>query len=470
MSRKLVVSKDGLAKRATTYKIAVGGVVKAITKAMVAHEGVVRQYWPDDTPPDPPPARMFWGTDPINIIQSEIDPLDCQAIIGLDRAAGICTYNNHPSVNVNFIYMNPPLGVSETGLYLVKMDQLTGTIVGSLGTWIDLASVDFFTWHVAQTVVGEATATGNMSMAVDDGFGAPETGTIEVRPLTFSATVTPSGDGLAWTTAERTLYSATVAVDAVCELQFMPTGIASGIAMTFGSFTESWHTDDPLVEPAVAATFDVRVNVISGDALDGSSDATGTDLPLDSFRSWTLTSVEGEDKTTVLDVIVTNTISMETVTKRVNMRSVYLTDDPQPLPIGDWTLTDEEWPQAKGELGEAVIRFEPTGLCYGKRSNDNSPPAETQGSGEWSPVLPPDNPENYEVKLEAVGFGGNVEPPMILGEWYTLDQVREWTIPVTTIPRVQTHLYRAYYRVFGGVSQTIDITIIVGGDDGSTPP
>ena len=148
MARRLVISDGELAQEVAVYKIAVGGVVKSITRAACVYQGIVRQYWPPSgSSPEPP--QIVWNTDPISVNEVEVTPTDSIAFIEFNRNAGLLFYNNYPDADVSDVYMNPALrGIpADDGKYIIKASQSSGAaITGTLDTWIDLNSASLFTW------------------------------------------------------------------------------------------------------------------------------------------------------------------------------------------------------------------------------------------------------------------------------------------------------------------------------------
>jgi hypothetical protein len=426
MARRLVVSDGVRAQECQPlkYKVAVGGVVKLITKAACVENGIVRQFWPPS--PGAGDPRIKWGTTLLPVIESVADPLDSTAIITFTRATGLYSYSNYPNANIIGTYLSPVLDgtAGDDDKYLIRVDQTGGTaLTGTLATWIDINSLATHIWSLDQTIVGALSATANISIAADNGAGSPTTGTIVVRAVTFSSTVTATSD-IVWTEDPYALVEIKQSVDATCDLILNPDGFAVGDADTSGSFNEAWHSESPnatladtlidrfgniildrfgnIIVTRSIDLFTVQVDLISGTAPTGSSLAVA--LPLDQVRQWTLTAISGEDLDCALDVTVSD--GTTAVVKRITMNSerieaatsnVWTTDD--------WSLTDLAESTAPGALIAVDEDGHADGIIFTGVSIEET---ET-----WhDEALTPSDPENYEVLLNVVaGIAGLVTGP-----------------------------------------------------------
>ena len=314
MTRRLVISDGTNAKDATRYLVAQGGVLKPILRALVAQGGILRQYWPGfDDGSDP---RITWDANTINVTESVLDPADSQATITFARATGLFTYDNYPAADVVAGFLSPALDGTgaDNGKYLIRAVQVSGTaLVGTLGTWLDL-NADH-NWYLPRTTIGADVAVATISIAQDNGAGAPVALTQIDKTVNFSSEVRSATGDIRWTTVQRDLVEIKETVDADCDLTFYPAGNAVGDADTSGAFNETWHVDYPSVSSP--GSFTVKATLVSGTAPTGY--ALGSALTLDAQRSWKLLATTGEDLSCELDVEVTDGVTP--VVKRVTMNS-----------------------------------------------------------------------------------------------------------------------------------------------------
>ena len=140
MARRWVVAIDYVAQEAFSAKVAYGGVVKPITSAVCAMDGIARQYWPTAAG-TLPPQRIQWTSDPLTVTDIVANPVDAFAEILFTRETGMYQYDNDPNADVFGTFLNPPLSgdPADDGKYLIKFDQISGdTITMPASAWIDL--------------------------------------------------------------------------------------------------------------------------------------------------------------------------------------------------------------------------------------------------------------------------------------------------------------------------------------------
>lgn len=446
------VSDGSNVNDAQAYKVAQDGIVKPITRALVAVNGILREYWPTE---GGGPSPIQWNTDPITVRDQVVDPANASAYINFSTN-GLYTYKNHPDADGSGVYINPPL--TGAGQYLIKVDQTSSNgdvITGTLATWVDLFQA--LSWSLDKGTVGTATETANISIAQDDGGGSPVSEVL--KPVTFTAVVLDNGSKIAWTDESRALSETTEAVVADTELTFYPGGYAVGDA-DVGGFTEAWHVDYPgtVLNPE---NFTVQVDLISGDTPSGT---LGAPLTLDANRNFKLESLVGETKSSVLDVTVSD--GVVSITKRVNMDTEYIAPPIAPPVWTDaqWVLSDQTFPQGLAQLAKMTIKVNADGTAEGIMENDSG--TESQQAENWHTDAPGAlDPENYEAKW--TNSNG-----VILGDvdtWVNLGTNQEWQVEFATRPNTREYFFTLQIRAIGGVAIEKEIKMIVWQDDGSQP-
>ena len=441
MARWLTSSGSNVIQH-TVARMAIGGIVHDITVGRVAHEGVVREFWPTDASPGD--SRIQWTSAPLTVTDSVEDPADAAATITFTAASGIYTYDNYPSADGAGVFLNPP--VNAAGEYLIKI---------SSDPWADLISDHQFI--LPQTVPGTGTSTIDISISADDGAGAPVAATTVTKSVTFIATVR-DGDN-AWTANEKSLETITQGEIATTELQFNPSGNAQGFADT-GSFTENWSS---LFPSADGTGWTVTATLVSGDTPTGS--AVDTALSLDTVREWQLVAdTEGEDLTCALDVIVDD--GTTPITKRVNMHSQWLVNaitDPD-WNTTPWSCTDAGFPQSVALLIDVHLTFAADGTAK-LEAESFAMPLTVFETGTWLSGFSGDL-NDYECMIDNVN-GGGITTGQTEGQWVRMAEV--FTVEYTTRTIAKTYTFDASVRKVGGLATTKTITVDIIKDDGGVP-
>ncbi len=445
MARWLTSSGSNVIQH-TVARMAIGGIVHDITVGRVAHEGVVREFWPTDASPGD--SRIQWTSTPLTVTDSVEDPADAAATITFTAASGIYTYDNYPSADGAGVFLNPPANAA--GEYLIKI---------SSDPWADLISDHQFI--LPQTVPGTGTSTIDISISADDGTGNPVAATTVTKSVTFIATVRPADSENVWTANEKSLETITQGEAAITELQFNPSGNAQGIADT-GSFTENWSS---LFPSADGTGWTVTASLVSGDTPTGS--AVDTALSLDTVREWQLVAdTEGEDLTCALDVVVDD--GTTPITKRVNMHSQWLVNT---IPDPDWnttpwSCTDAGYPQPLDSFVEIYLNFNADGSANLQMSSTELP-LTTFATGSWFSGFAGDL-NDYEVQVTDLNGIAIVSGQ---GEgWVRMSQAYE--LQGVTLPNLRTRTFNASVRKVGGLATTkaINVTIIAASNDGEPLP
>ena len=371
--------------------------------------------------------RITWTSDPILVKKWSNNPIVAVAAIIFYRDTGLYSYNNHPDQNIVEQYVNPPLvDTVDDGLLLIRVDQTSAngaTITGTLGAWIDLNQT-LLTWSLDQSVPGLLTETADITIAENDGLGAPIAGTDIVKPVTFESGQTPPDTKIDWTTVQRDLETITTAENAVCHFIVNQAGNAVGTA-TEGSFNDTWHEDYERTVPDLPSDppeFTVSVNLVSGDAPTGNTFDTPLELDAGNY-SWTLVAEAGEEKECVLDVTIADTYS--SVVKRVTMYSEYTVAASsnvwESLPA--WYLDDT------GQ-DDVTVRMDADGYGYGLEGVTETK-KEAWHSGAGGAIT---DGNDYEVAFEDNTALDVVNAGTITGDeysekdqpliWHRLDQTR----------------------------------------------
>lgn len=283
----------------------------------------------------------------------------------------------------------PTASDDNNGLYLIKMEQLTGTISGdSVGSWIDLNSQATFDWYVARTSVGENTATGNVYVAPDAGGGVPDTANQKILGLTFFAQVLDSG--LGWTTSPWFAEEVKTNENADCTLSVLADGTATAEGDTSGPVSEVWKA-------APTGSETVTVTLVSGTAPTGPT--LGVAHTLDVDRVWTLLADDaaGEDLTCVLNVVIGG------ITKQVTLHSQKIISDEGELV---WNVGSEDISATTtgfGEDGWINVTVDPGGYVHAYTNL-----GEFTAFGVWPAKWHSDaplagNPGDFEVIVNAAG-------------------------------------------------------------------
>lgn len=462
MGRRLAVSDGTLVQEVTRPVVAVGGVAKDVVRGLVAINGVARQWWPSS-------AEGTGGSDPritftavaLAVIESVLNPATATASIIFTRATGQFTYSNYPLALGTGNFLNPALDgtAGDDDKYLIKLDQLTGdTITGAaLATWIDLNAAATVQWDLVRSIDGIASATANISIATDDGAGAPVFGSTVVKAVSFSSERRVAATGsIVWSTLERSLVEIKEGIDADCKLTFNPSGAAIGEADTSGAFTENWHEDAPAV--ADPENYTVKVTLISGTAPTGPTLAVAHDL--DVVREWVLLAGSGDDFSNELDVEVSDGVTP--VVKRINMHSqrtaaaTSLVFSATPA----WSYDDTHTGISAGchltsLINGTVGAFITTGV-------------EQKFLEDWHSAAPAAaDPENYEVRVDVVsGDGPSTGQPT--GVWLNADTERNWSL-IRTTTGISSGVWQLAFRRVGQAHIVKSVTVLVDFTEGIEP-
>ena len=426
-----IVDIQGVVHDVENFTVAYQGEAKVIGRALVAEFGIAREFWPPTTTPGTP---IVMDTD--TELSYDIDPQG-----GTEVPLAICNFDartgrlilSSPDGTEQFIQVLNPAPRAQD-LFVFKVDQVSGTISGTLGVWIDVLSettIGVFeysvtnTTGVVSTVLGEATFT----IAQDDGAGGPAVGTEVAKTIDFKAELT--GVNLSWTEVPWLLEDITINENASCVILIGPgvgnayaTGNEHGIERTREIYAQIWNDE-----------FTVQVDVVSG-ALTGGAD-TGVELPTDVIQVWGLDTFGDNDLDAVVDMTISDGTS--SVTKRITMHSQQTSDNGDSDISTDFIrfdrLIDNAVTQLPAPINEALalILVQNDGLVNAQVLQD--PPGGTQTFPQnWNDSAPtvPD-PENFEAKLHVVTGDAPQAFSDPLDIFLSLDQTRSWGLNISAV-------------------------------------
>ncbi len=422
-----IVDIQGVVHDVENFTVAYQGEAKVIGRALVAEFGIAREFWPPTTTPGTP---IVMDTD--TELSYDIDPQG-----GTEVPLAICNFDARtgrlilslPDGTEQFIQVLNPAPRAQD-LFVFKVDQVSGTISGTLGVWIDVLSettIGVFEYSVTNTsgvistVLGEATFT----IAQDDGAGGPAVGTEVAKTIDFKAELT--GVNLSWTEVPWLLEDIVINENANCTVLIGPgvgnayaTGNEHGIERTREIYAQVWNDE-----------FTVQVDVVSG-ALTG-GDATGVVLSTDIIRKWSLETVAESDLDAVVDMTISDGTS--SVTKRITMHSQE-TSEGSPSDIStDFLRFDRLIDTAVIQPGEPLIEASASIFIFTNGTVGaqvlNTPPGGTQTfPQDWNvdaPTVP--DPENYEALLHVVS-GDTPTGDADVDIWINVSQGPRWDLNI----------------------------------------
>ena len=426
-----IVDERNTVQDVANFVIAVGGVAKSVGRALVAENGTAREFWPP-TVVACDPIVMTTDTEVSWDIGSTGSPDIPVAICNYDARTGRLVLSVNDGTERFVQVLNPaPRG---KGLYLFRVDVLSGTVVGSpTGLWtdvLDLETVGVFEYSVSNNTntVGQTLGSINFSIAEDDGAGSPEAGTTVVKQIDFIAELT--GSNLTMTTIPWNLECVKVQEDAIVHVLTTPVE-SEGEAFVTGN-----ECNQEVIREIYAlvwnSSFKVQVDDVSGDPIQG--EATGVELDTTVRRTWYLeASADGEDFTSVINLTITD--GVDSVTKQISIhvkRTDEDTDSGSDIST-DFTQFDSikdlfVQPDVSTPLQDTLteISFLPDGTVTAQTSagdyinfpqiwNTNSPTVT--------------DPENFEIRCTMLQ-GDDIPDGSILDMWLNLSAARTWSYEV----------------------------------------
>ncbi|GAG34945.1 unnamed protein product, partial [marine sediment metagenome] len=195
-----IVDERNTVQDVAGFTVALNGVAYDIGRALVAENGTAREFWPPTTAACDPivmttATETSWDIEAVNSLTGP-----AKALCNYDARTGRLVLSANDGTEAFVQVLNP--APRAKGLYLYKVDVLSGTVVGSpTGTWtdvLDLETVGVFEYSVSNNTntVGQEVGSLNFSIAEDDGAGAPEAGTTVVKQIDFIAELTGTNLGM----------------------------------------------------------------------------------------------------------------------------------------------------------------------------------------------------------------------------------------------------------------------------------
>jgi hypothetical protein len=426
-----IVDIAGQVQPVEQFYVAYEGTINLLGSGFVSALGIVRQFWPSTVTDGSaivltPEAETSYAT-----AESA-----AKAICDLDVRTGRVVLSDGDTIR--YIQAINPTPRS-AGQYLWKFDILSGDIVADdpEGVWVDVFSegnlgIKQYSLTNNFPVPSNITGQGLISIAEDNGAGAPVPGTEATKTINFIAEIT--GDNLNFTTAPWQLIDIQYNEPASTIVLTVPDGWVGEFGTTQDAFITGNEAYKEVIREIYAISwgpqFTVQVDVVSG-AVTG--DATGVALTTSVRRVWeVLADTPGDNLFTEIDVTISDGISF--VTKRVTMNSQYITEGTPPdtpTDISDdftqydrlqdtWRQQQDPPPQAAG----VTVVISPTGLVNVSRVADGDVPGFPQAWNVNAPTVL--DPQNYECRMTVVG------DPVYVGssltsEWLNCSSERLWT-------------------------------------------
>lgn len=416
-----IVDINGIVHDVARFVVAIAGEAKEIGKGWIAATGTVRQFWP--------PTTVLGDA---IIMTTDTEESYANAALGEAPPQALCNYDARTgrivlstSTGERYVQAIGPVP-RQTGLYLWKFDIVSGTITATdpEGSWVDVFSggsigVKEYYLQNDNAAIGQEVGEATVSVAKDDGAGAPEAGTEVSKTVNFISEIL--GSNLTMTTIPWVLSTIRVNERAQSLLLVGPSGTIYGyegnIETERETYAQTWN-------PA----FMVQVDVVSG-AVDGS--ATGVMLTTDQVRTWDVDAVNPGDEFAA-EVNVTVTDGVSSVVKNVTFYARQDDESAQSeltpaftpyseikayfiwygIPAAFQDTRADLFANANGEV-DAASTHDVSGLL------DNLFPQDWNTS---APTVP--DPENFEVKLTVVS--GDFPSGDLVGVWLNLSTNRNW--------------------------------------------
>jgi hypothetical protein len=427
-----IVDERNTVQETENFVIAVSGVAKTVGRALVAKDGIAREFWPP-TVDECDPIVLTTDTETSWDIEAQNSPDGVpKAIANFDARTGRIEISVNDGTTAFIQVINP--APRAKGLFIFKVDVISGSVDGSpTAAWtdvLDLGTTGVFEYSVSNNTgtVGQALGQIDFSIAQDDGAGAPLAGTTVVKTIDFIAELT--GSNLTMTTIPWILECIKVQEDAIIHVLTTPIE-SEGEAFVTGNecnqevireiYAQEWNS-----------SFTVQVDQISGDAISGPD--LGVELTTDVRRTWFIeATTDGEDFNAVIDLTISD--GTASVTKRITLH-VQRTDEDAVSDIStDFTQFDSIkdvfiQPDDETPLQDTItqISFNPDGTVTALTSAGpyvNFP----QIWNNDSPAVT--DPENFEVRCR-VGplFGDDIPDGEPLDVFLNLSSSRIWQYEV----------------------------------------
>ena len=431
-----IVDQYRIVQNVWEFYIAMNGVVNSVAEGYVAQSGIIRQFWPPNI-----------GDDDIIVMTTDTELSYATKMAGEGAAIALCSWDARSGrlilsdeYTVRYVDVLAP-APRGAGVYLLRVELVSGdvTLEFPTGEWHDVfeyGNLGVFSnylingFAVSSVVNGEVT----VSVAEDDGAGAPKAGTVVSKTVEMKAEIV--GANLPWTTAPWTLTSIRYNEFAGVILLTVPAGYgdANEAFITGNTFQDIPPFDDDYKEVireiyAVewGLQFTVQVDVISG-AVTG--DPTGIPLSTALKRTWEVSAPDPLDSNSAtVDVTISDGVS--SVTKRVYMAATQLADnnDAGSGVSTDFTrydIIEDNWEEfyPTPMYASVALLVNPDGtvtsVSYTMQNNTNFPQ-------DWNTLAPsaPD-PQNFECRMTILSGDPLQTNFGITGVWQNLSVQRFW--------------------------------------------
>jgi hypothetical protein len=154
-----IVDINGVVHDVENFVVAVSGEAKVIGRALVAEFGIAREFWPPTTVPGTPivmdtALETAWDIKPTSD--------QAQAVVTYDARTGRLEITQSDGT-IKFVQVLNPAARAQ-GLFIFKVDILSGTVTGTDGVWIDVnedGTLGRFPYTVVNSSATVSPASGN---------------------------------------------------------------------------------------------------------------------------------------------------------------------------------------------------------------------------------------------------------------------------------------------------------------------
>lgn len=384
--------------------IAYAGEAKTVSTGFVASGGVIRQFWPSETIQQSSLVAAASTEETY-----DVDTTEATAFAQYEARTGRMVLSSK-----SIPLFNPPARAQ--GLYLWKLDVVSGNIVGAtgseaIGTWEDVNSdgtLGVKRYILVRSTTGVETGEATVTVAEDDGTGNPVDGSEVAITVNFTAEVVT--ESVTMTTQPWTLSNTEVNALAEVFIVSVPEGwwdevnqytvVESFVTGEYGFpkgiqiseiFSADWSPD-----------VTIQVDEVSGTIL---GDATGTALSTATKRVWYIAADTVEVVNAVADITITD--GVDSVTKRVTMRAEQQGENTDPGSGVDTGFTRydqlrdyEIAPSTSAPSARMTVTMKPDGYFYANGARTGTPTGFPQM---WQSQAPaPSDPQNYECQMTKV--------------------------------------------------------------------
>ena len=411
------------------FYIALNGVVNSVAEGYIAETGVIRQFWPPTLADQN--AIILTTEEELSYATRNVGEGEVRALCSYEANTGRLILSDKDTVRYIDCLAPAPRGA---GSYLIRITEISGglTLEFPSGEWHDVfeyGNLGVFDNYLLNGFAVQSVLYGEaeVSVAEDDGAGAPVGGTIVTKTVQFTAEVV--GNNLSMTTVPWILTDIQYNNPASVILLTVPAGV--GLANE-AFITGNEHAIEVIREIYAVEwgiQFRVKVDVVSG-SVTGAD--TGSWLSTFLINRWEVSAPNpGDDNSAVVDVSITDGVA--TVTKRVYMTATQNTEntDPGSDLSDDWTrynlLSDNRGILSNGPyIASVTLLISPNGTINSTGYNDGQNTDFPQNWNDLAPSVP--DPQNFECRLTIPWPGDSVYPGSSpVGVWINLSNQYVWT-------------------------------------------